>query len=344
MVALFDVLDRHGVQYDKEEANKRYEILIKGLRRDPTFEADLKQFNQQSGGAEDPDAIPIPVRPSKDDFLGPQLRWIVEGLGSPYSRSVVRILFMVLFFVSYLEKLPVFGGILSAVLDVMLAGGRILIKTVQKAIPPLFGIIPLPLMSLVGIAMAAVFGMLLWPIVAIISFSRQEFTSAIEAFIRVIPPPLGDAIADTFLDANRTIYRLNEKRKKIVADITAGLKAIMDTGKTLGNQAAQGAQTLMTRTQQAAQTAQNTVQQAKQTAQSAVEQAAPMVQQAKQTAQSAVEQATPMVQQAKQTAQNVIQQAAPAAQQAPTPVGGYRLSRKRRIKNKWKTLRKMQKK
>jgi hypothetical protein len=69
-----------------------------------------------------------------------------------------------------------------------------------------------------------------------------------------------------------------------------------------------------------------------------------MVQQAKQTAQSAVEQAAPAAQQAKQIAQNVIQQAAPAAQQAPTPVGGYRLSRKRRIKNKWKTLRKMQKK
>jgi hypothetical protein len=79
---------------------------------------------------------------------------------------------------------------LSAVLDVTLAGGRILIKTVQKALPVLFGIIPLPFMSLVGISLAAVFGMLLWPVVAIISFSRQEFTTAIEAFIRIIPPPL----------------------------------------------------------------------------------------------------------------------------------------------------------
>lgn len=322
MVALFDVLDRHGVQYNKEEANKRYELLIKGLRRDPTFESDLKAFNQQSGGAEDTDAIPIPVRPSKDDFLGPQIRWVVEGLGSPQSQAVIRVLFTVLFFVSYLESLPVFGGILSAVLDVMLAGGRILIKTVQKAIPPLFGLIPLPFMSLVGIGMAAVFGMLLWPIVAIISFSRQEFTSAIEAFIRIIPPPLGDAIADTFLDANRTIYRLNEKRKKIVEDITAGLQAIVNTGKTVGTQAVQGAQTLMNRTQEAAQSAQNVVQQA-----------VPTVRELPST-EDLSDRANRVRRMTRKTFDPTLASA----------TGGYRFSRKQRTKNKWKTQRKLQKK
>jgi hypothetical protein len=322
MVALFDVLDRHGVQYDKEEANKRYEILIKGLRRDPTFEAELKAYKQQSGGAEDKDAIPIPVRPSHDDFLGPQMRWVVEAMGSPYAQAVVRVLFTVLFFVSYLEKLPVFGGILSAVLDVMLAGGRILIKTVQKALPALFGIIPLPFMSLVGISLAAVFGMLLWPIVAIISFSRQEFTTAIEAFIRIVPPPLGDAIADAFLDANRTVYRLNEKRKKIVEDITAGLQAIVNTGKSVGSQAAQGAQTLMNRTKEAAQTAQQS----------------PMAQ----NLMNRTKEAAQTVQQSPM-AQNLMDQANQVRSRIPT-VGGYRFSRKQRTKNKWKTLRKTQKK
>ena len=246
MAALFDVLDRNNVEYDKDEALERYNLFIKGLRRDPSYEAELQKFKNKPlvGGAEDSNAIPIPVRPSADDFLGPQLRWFVEGMGSPYSQAIVRVLFMVLFFVSYLEKLPVFGGILSAVLDIMLAGGRILIKTVQKIIPPLFGIIPLPFMSIVGLGMAAVFGMLLWPIVAIISFSRQEFTVAIESFLRIIPPPIGDTIADTFLDANRTVNRLNEKRKKIVEDITSGLKAIVGIGSQLNSKVSEGAQAL----------------------------------------------------------------------------------------------------
>jgi len=300
---LFKKLDEYGVQYDEGEATARYNLLIKGLRRDPTYQTELESFKKTQRGGADENAIPIPVVESKDDFLGPQLRWVVEALGSPYSQAVVRMLFMVLFFVSYLEKLPVFGGILSAVLDIMTSGSRILIKTVQKALPPLFGLIPLPFMSLVGIAMAAVMGMLLWPIVAIVSFSRQEFTTAIEAFLRVIPPPMGDMIADAFLDANRTVYRLNDKRKKIVNDIMAGLKALVDTGKSVGNQAVEGAQTLMNKTREVSQQASNITQQAT----------------------------------------TAAQQATTAAQQRPT-VGGYRLSRKQRNKNKWKTLRKTPKK
>lgn len=334
MVALFEVLDRNGVQYDKQEAEIRHNLLMKGLRRDPSFESDLEKFKRQQGGAEE-DAIPIPLKPSKDDFLGPQMRWVVEGLGSPYAQPVIRILFMVLFFVSYLESLPVFGGILSAALDITIAGGRILIKTVQNAIPPLFGIIPLPFMSIVGIAVSAVFGMVLWPIIAIVSFSRQEFTTAIEAFLRVIPPPLGTMIADAFLDANRTVNRLNEKRKKIVADITAGLKAIVDAGSTVGNQAAQGARTLMTRTQEVANQATTAANQATEAASTATEAAS--------TATEAAINRVPDLSQRSDLVNRIRTRKSFAPTLAPTG-GRYRLSRKQRNKNKWKTLRKTPKK
>lgn len=245
-MALLEVLDRHGVQYDKEETQKRYDLLMKGLRRDPAFEKDLAEFKKESpkkGGA---DEIPIPVKMTKDDFLGSEARWFVEVMGSPYAQVVIRMLFVVLFFISYLENIPVFGSILSAVLDVTLAGGRILIKTLQKMIPPVVGIIPLPFMSIVGLAIAATVGMLLWPILAMISFSRQDFTSAIESFLRVIPPPIGDAIADAFLDANRTVYKLNEKRKKLAEDLTSGLKSIMDVGNQAGTKIGEGAEKLIT--------------------------------------------------------------------------------------------------
>ena len=217
-------------------------LLLKGLRRDPTFDSELAEFKKQKGGGEND--IPIPVKMTKGDFLGSEARWFVEVMGSPYAQVVVKILFTVLFFLSYLENIPVAGSILSAVLDVMLASGRILIKSVQKALPPLIGLIPLPYMSMVGIMIAAVFGMLVWPVLAIISFSRQDFTSAIESYIRIVPPPMGDALADAFLDANRTVYKLNEKRKKLTEDIVGGLQSLMGLGKNLGSRVTQGAQAL----------------------------------------------------------------------------------------------------
>ena len=245
---LLKVLDRHGVKYDKREAKQRIGLLMKGLRRDPSFERDLKKFKRQTGGA-DPSSsteIPIPVKMTQGDFLGSEMRWFVEVMGSPYAQVVVRILFTVLFFLSYVENIPVVGSILSAVLDVTLAGGRILIKSIQKALPPMIGLIPLPFMSIVGIAIASAFGMILWPVLAIISFSRQDFTSAIESFVRVIPPPMGDALADAFLDANRTVYKLNEKRKKLTEDVVTGLQAVMSLGDNVGAKVANGAEKLTT--------------------------------------------------------------------------------------------------
>ncbi len=245
---LLKVLDRHGVKYDKREAKERLGLLMKGLRRDPSFERDLKTFKSQKGGADPAPSteIPIPVKMTQGDFLGSEMRWFVEVMGSPYAQVVVRLLFTVLFFLSYLENIPLVGSILSAVLDVTLAGGRILIKTIQKALPPMIGLIPLPYMSMVGIAIASAFGMILWPVLAIISFSRQDFTSAIESFVRVIPPPMGDALADAFLDANRTVYKLNEKRKKLTEDVVNGLQAVMDLGGKVSTKVADGAEKLTT--------------------------------------------------------------------------------------------------
>jgi hypothetical protein len=243
-MALLEVLDRHGVQYDKPETETRLKLLIKGLRRDPSFERELAAFKKQKGGADPSMEIPIPVKMTKDDFLGSEARWFVEVMGSPYAQVVVKVLFTFLFFISYLENIPIAGSLLSAVLDVTLAGGRVLIKTVQKALPPLFGLIPLPLTGLLGLTLASVFGLFLWPILAMISFSRQDFTSAIESFLRIIPPPMGDAIADAFLDANRTVYKLNDKRKKLTEDIVSGLRTVMDLGKGVGDRVKEGAQAL----------------------------------------------------------------------------------------------------
>ena len=252
-MALLEVLDRHGVPYDKEETQKRYDLLIKGLRRDPSFQKELDAFKKeapQKGGVDY--NIPIPIKMTPGDFLGSEARWFVEVMGSPYAQVVVRLLFMVLFFLSAIEGVPVLGNIVGAVLDVVISGGRVLIKTIQKMIPPVVGLIPLPYMSFVGMGLASAVGVLLWPMIAMVAFSRQDFTGAIESFLRVIPPPLGDAIADAFLDANRTVYKLNEKRKKLTDDLVTGLDTIMNLGKQTGTKIAEGAEVLITKAKEVA--------------------------------------------------------------------------------------------
>lgn len=241
-----NVLDKLGVPYDPQ----RVEILIDGLRRKPGFAKKLEAYKRQKGGAETDISkmslsdIPVPKRNLPGDFLGQEARWFVDVLGTPYAQVFVRILFTFLFFLSYVESIPMIGAIISAALDVMLAGGRILIKTVQKLMPLSFGLAPLPYASMVGVAAAALFGMIVWPLLAIVSFSRQDFTSAIESFVRAIPPPMGDSLADAFLDANRTAYKLNERRKEVIEQIKDGLQAMQDVASQAGVKLQEGTKLL----------------------------------------------------------------------------------------------------
>ena len=244
------MLDKLGISYDPV----RVDILIDGLKRRPGFATKLEAYKSQTGGADlstmSLSDIPIPKKDVPGDFLGTEARWFVNVIGSPYAQVIVRVLFTVLFFLSYVESIPMVGAVISAALDILLAGGRILIKTVQKMIPVTLGLIPLPYTSMIGLVMAATFGMIVWPLLAIVSFSRQDFTSAIESFVRAIPPPLGDTLADAFLDANRTVYKLNERRKEVVQQILDGLRAIQDMGTKVGSQVQEGSKVLTSQLQQ----------------------------------------------------------------------------------------------
>jgi hypothetical protein len=190
-----------------DDFDTRMDVLISGLRRSPDYANKAATFALQKGGG-------------GEDWLGPKLTGVIDGLTTPAARTILQSLFMVVFFIKYLENIPVFGSILSATLDVMIMGGKMLVKSVQKALPPLMGLLPLPYASAVGLGMAATFGLLVWPILALVSFSRADFTAAIDSYLRILPPPMGDMIADTFLEADRTVFRLNEKRQQLGNDIS----------------------------------------------------------------------------------------------------------------------------
>jgi len=220
-MGLRDALERHNVPIP-DDFDERLDIIVSGLKRKSDYKQKLEAFKKHKGGAE-PAPVAPPLKRDPEDWLGPRMRWFLVAVTSPYGRTILEGLFMVVFFLSYLEAIPVFGSILSAALDLVLAGGKILVKSVQNALPPAIGMIPLPYASLAGIILAAVFGMIVWPIIAIISFSRQDFVSAIESYIRVIPPPIGDILANNFLEVNRTVARLDEKRIKVGNDISRAL-------------------------------------------------------------------------------------------------------------------------
>jgi hypothetical protein len=161
-------------------------------------------------------------------------------------------IFLVVFFISYLERIPIFGSILSAALDVILAGGKILVKSVQSILPAAIGMIPLPYTAMVGIAMAALFGFIVWPIFAIVSLSRQDFVAAIESYIRMIPPPIGDMLANTFLEGNRAVAKIDEKRIKLGNDISNGLNQISQLATTVSSSMKEGFASLAEQTRAAA--------------------------------------------------------------------------------------------
>jgi hypothetical protein len=249
-MGLRDTLEKHKIPIP-EDFDERLEIIVAGLKRKSNYKEKLEKFKKHRGGAEPPPVAP-PIIPDTEDYLGPRLRWFLTAVTSPYARTMLQGIFMVVFFVSYLEKIPIFGSILSASLDVILAGGKIMVKSVQSLLPAAIGVIPLPYASMVGIAMAALFGFIVWPIFAIISLSRQDFVAAIESYIRMIPPPIGDTIANTFLEGNRAVAKIDEKRIKLGNDISNGLNKISELANTVSSSMKEGFDTLAKQTVEAA--------------------------------------------------------------------------------------------
>jgi hypothetical protein len=260
-MGLRDTLTKHNVPIPGD-FDERLDIIVAGLKRRSNYKHKLDQFKKHRptrGGAEEPPIAP-PLTPDSEDYLGPRLRWFLSAMTTPYARTMLQGVFLIVFFLSYLEKIPVFGSILSASLDVILAGGKTLVKTVQSLLPATIGMIPLPYTAMVGITMAALLGFIVWPIFAIISLSRQDFVAAIESYIRIIPPPIGEMLANTFLEGNRAVAKIDEKRIKLGNDISNGLSQISELASTASTAMKEGFESLAKQTREAASNAKNTVQ------------------------------------------------------------------------------------
>ena len=242
-MGLRDILERHKVPIP-DDFDERLDIIVSGLKKKPDFSSKIAAFKHKTRGGAEGDPVAPTIKRDSEDYLGPRLRWFLQALTSPYARTMLEGVFVVVFFLSYLERTPVVGSILSAGLDLMLAGGKIATKSFQAAIPAIMGLAPIPYASMVGLVMAAMFGFTVWPIFAIVSLSRQDFTAATESIIRVIPPPIGDVVANMFLEGNRAVSRLDEKRLKLGEDIANALDGVSSVASDLSVQARDGFKTL----------------------------------------------------------------------------------------------------
>ena len=160
-MGLKDLLEKNKVPLPPD-FDERLNVVLLGLRKDPKFESALAAFkNKTSGGAYAmpaglPKSVNLPTMDS-EDWMGPNIRAFLDMITSPAARGMLKVLFMFIFFVSYLEAIPVFGNILSVGLDIMVAGGKAITKTIQTSIPPTFGLLPIPYASTVGLLVAAMF-------------------------------------------------------------------------------------------------------------------------------------------------------------------------------------------
>ena len=112
-MGLRDTLEKHKVPIP-DDFDERLDIIIAGLKRKSNYKQKLEKFKQRHSGGAEPDPVAPAVVPDSEDYLGPRLRWFLTAVTSPYARTLLEGIFMVVFFVSYLEKIPVFGSILSA--------------------------------------------------------------------------------------------------------------------------------------------------------------------------------------------------------------------------------------
>jgi hypothetical protein len=239
-MGLKDVLQKHNIPLPSDY-DEREELLIAALRHSPSYSKKMATFKAKTkrGGAD-------VETPDTEDWLGPKLNTFIDVVTSPAARGALQGIFAVVFFLKYLESIPVMGNILSAVLDLMVMDGKMMIKTVQTALPPVIGLLPLPYASMFGLALAALFGMFTWPVVGVVSLSRADFTAAVESFIRVIPPPIGDQIANIFLEGNRAVARIDAKREKLVEDLTTAFTTLSEAASGVSSGVEEGFNSLKT--------------------------------------------------------------------------------------------------
>ena len=174
-----------------------------------------------------------------DDFFSATIAGAIDGLVSifiPEVRIPVRTVLSMVFLLNYIEKLPMFGSLVGAALDITAAALPVTAVNIQTAVPALVGLIPLPYMNFVGMGLGWFFSATLLFLAITIGISRMQFGAAIEASAGLIPV-FGAAAMNFVRTSNMTMGRMNARRQKVVAEFLE----VVETIKTVATELSEDA-------------------------------------------------------------------------------------------------------
>jgi len=111
-----------------------------------------------------------------------------------------------LFILKNVESVPDFGILIAVMMDAMLAGlstGGELFQNFMILIPGL------------GPAIVAVFGIFFWPPLAMIAFSREDFSEASEMYLKAIPFGIGKTLSTAFMKTDKFTTKFGDRFEEI---------------------------------------------------------------------------------------------------------------------------------
>lgn len=139
-----------------------------------------------------------------------------------------------LFVLRTVEKIPAIGLLVGLVLDAMLTA----LSTGGEMVQNLVVLVPGA-----GPAIVAIFGMFFWPPVAMIAFSRADFSEATEIYLKAIPFGIGKILSTAFAKTDKFATKIGDRLgliKAQVSGIVGKLKDGLGNAKQVVEEKAQG--------------------------------------------------------------------------------------------------------
>lgn len=127
-----------------------------------------------------------------------------------------------LFILDSIEKSPDFGILIAVMMDAMLAGlstGGELFQNLMILIPGF------------GPAIVAVFGIFFWPPLAMIAFSREDFSEASEMYLKAIPFGIGRTLSTAFMKTDKFATKFGNRFEEIKENSQLAFGRLKDTLK-----------------------------------------------------------------------------------------------------------------
>jgi hypothetical protein len=168
---------------------------------------------------------------TSQDLLSPAISDAIDnllGIFIPEVREPIKLGLGFVFILNYIEKLPGFGSLVGAALDVTAAFLPVSAVAIQNLLPDFMALIPLPYMNFAGMALGWMFSFVLLMMAILIGISRKQFGASIEAMAGLIPV-VGPSAMNLVRTTNNTVARLEQKREMIVNEFANVVDVLKET-------------------------------------------------------------------------------------------------------------------